>query len=65
MQLFVRGIEQPGNMCRQVAISLSLCALAALLNVAESATSSIHTVVSVECTDDIYFEWQVIGLAYR
>ena len=29
------------------------------------ATSpSIHTVVPVECTDG-YFEWQVIGLAYR
>lgn len=25
---------------------------------------SIHTVVPVECTDG-YFEWQVIGLAYR
>jgi hypothetical protein len=28
------------------------------------ATASIHTVVPVECTDG-YFEWQVLGLAYR
>jgi hypothetical protein len=29
-----------------------------------AASPSIHTVVPVECTDG-YFEWQVIGLAYR
>ena len=38
---------------------------AALLISTASAGYSIHTVVSTQCTDVIYFEWQVIGLAYR
>jgi hypothetical protein len=31
---------------------------------AAAAKANIHTVVPVECTNG-YFEWQVIGLAYR
>lgn len=39
--------------------------IAALLISTASAGYSIHTVVSTQCTDVMYFEWQVIGLAYR
>ena len=39
--------------------------LSILASTAAGATSSIHTVISTQCTEDIYFEWQAIGLAYR
>ena len=42
---------------------LALMALA-LISAQGAEHPSIHTVVPVECTDG-YFEWQVIGLAYR
>ena len=38
--------------------------LAAGTMCAAAAKANIHTVVPVECTEG-YFEWQVIGLAYR
>ncbi len=39
--------------------------IAALMISTAAAGYSIHTVVSTQCTDAIYFEWQVFGLAYR
>ena len=39
--------------------------LCTLVTAAAGITSSIHTVISTQCTEDIYFEWQAIGLAYR
>ncbi|CAK0783213.1 hypothetical protein CVIRNUC_006412 [Coccomyxa viridis] len=38
--------------------------IAALMISTAAAGYSIHTVVSTQCTDAIYFEWQVFGLAY-
>ena len=54
-----------GGMWRQAALLTCLGLLIALASAAAGAISSIHTVISTQCTEDFYFEWQAIGLAYR
>ncbi len=54
-----------GGMGRPFAACIILSLVAGLSSIAAGAVSSIHTVVSTECTDEVYFEWQVLGLAYR
>ena len=59
-----------GGCARMPALAARLLLLAAACAVvvagqgSAAAKASIHTVVPVECTHG-YFEWQVLGLAYR
>ena len=54
-----------GSMWRGASSLTFFSILTVLASSVAGATSSIHTVISTQCTEDIYFEWQAIGLAYR
>jgi glucose uptake protein GlcU len=54
-----------GGMGWSISPFVVFVAITAISNAAAGPLSSIHTVVSTECTDEVYFEWQVVGLSYR